>query len=143
MMGWSEMQLMMDRRLRCRTCRFQADCEQGLNCPYEHSDEVLAIFEAEKQLKQRKLMVRCGFCVRGECRHGDSCWRGSGGYVPSGPTDSDYGSVDSSDRAGSADGSDGSALDDSDAQWEQWDGSSDDAELEEVGEESGEELEEG
>ena len=110
MIGWSEMQWRMDRRLRGRTCRFQGDCVQGLNCPFEHSDEVLAIFVDEKRLKQRKLMVRCGFCVRGECKHGDRCWRGSGGCVPpqQGP-DSDYDTAESASEDGNpADGTDGS-----------------------------------
>ena len=51
-------------------------------------------------------MVRCGFCVRGECRHGDSCWRGSGGCVPpqQGP-DSDYDTAESASEDGNADGS--------------------------------------
>ena len=96
-------QVRMDQRLRDRMCRFGGCCKQGLNCPFIHSDEEVAIFEAEKQLKQRKLMVRCGFCVRGECRYGGSCRRGSGGCVPCGP-DSDYDTAESASEGDSADG---------------------------------------
>ena len=103
MMEWSEMQVRMDRRLRGRTCRFGGDCGQGLNCPFAHSDEELSIFEAERQLKQRKLMVRCGFCVRGECRYGESCWRGPGDCVPCAP-DSEYDTAESASEEDSAGG---------------------------------------
>ena len=47
----------------------------ALNCPFWHSYEEISIFHDEKKLRERELQVRCGFCVRGECRYGDRCER--------------------------------------------------------------------
>ena len=65
----------MQRHVSSRICRFGGCCTAGLNCPWWHSDEEIKIFEDERELKRRKLAVRCGFCARGECRHGAACQR--------------------------------------------------------------------
>ena len=65
----------MQRHVRSRICRFGGCCTAGLNCPWWHSDEEIRIFEDERELKKRKLVVRCGFCARGECRDGLNCQR--------------------------------------------------------------------
>ena len=65
----------MDSLVRSMTCRFGACCSSALNCPWWHSVEELKIFNDEKELQQRKLAVRCGFCARGECRFGADCKR--------------------------------------------------------------------
>ena len=80
------------------TCRFGAGCRQGLNCPYRHSQEEIQIFVDERDLRRRKLMVRCGFCVRGECKFEGCCARTIRAAAASeDQADSDYesGSADS------------------------------------------------
>ena len=47
------------------TCRFGGGCRQGLNCPYRHSQEEIQIFVDERDMRGRKLLIRCGFCARG------------------------------------------------------------------------------
>ena len=89
------------------TCRFGAGCRQGLNCPYRHSREEIQIFVDERDLRRRKLLTRCGFCARGECKFEGYCARSSrvAAAAPD-AADSDYESADSNDCAG-----DGSASD--------------------------------
>ena len=53
-----------DRRTRALTCRFGGDCWKGLECAFDHSQVEKQIFVDERELRVRKLMVRCGFCVR-------------------------------------------------------------------------------
>ena len=65
----------MDCLVRAMTCRFDVRCSSKLNCPWWHSDEEMKIFGDEKELQQRKLAVRCGFCARGECQFGAECKR--------------------------------------------------------------------
>lgn len=83
----------MDCLVRAMTCRFDVRCSSKLNCPWWHSDEEMKIFNDEKELQQRKLAVRCGFCARGECQFGAECKRGKrveevvGRRVRSVPTD--------------------------------------------------------
>ena len=77
---WSEDQRRWDAKEKgykteALTCRFGGDCRQGLNCPYRHSQEEIQIFVDERDLRRRKLMVRCGFCVRGECKFEGCCAR--------------------------------------------------------------------
>ena len=101
--GWSSDQLRWDAKMRAReaealTCRFGAGCRQGLNCPYRHSQEEIQIFADERDLRRRKLMVRCGFCVRGECKFEGCCARSLRVAAATGDqVDSDYesGSADS------------------------------------------------
>ena len=50
-------------------------CRQGLNCPYRHSQEEIEIFADERDLRRRKLVIRCGFCARGECKFEGCCAR--------------------------------------------------------------------
>ena len=101
------------------TCRFGAGCRQGLNCPYRHSQEEIQIFVDERDLRRRKLMVRCGFCVRGECKFEGCCARSLRvAAVVSDAADSDYESADSNDCA-----DDGSASD-SGSSGEKWESGS-------------------
>ena len=65
----------MDCLVRAMICRFDVRCSSKLNCPWWHSDEEMKIFVDEKELQQRKLAVRCGFCARGECQFGAECKR--------------------------------------------------------------------
>ena len=65
----------MDCLVRAMICRFDVRCSSKLNCPWWHSDEEMKIFGDEKELQQRKLAVRCGFCARGECQFGADCKR--------------------------------------------------------------------
>ena len=67
--------LRMDWSVRSMTCRHGACCSSALNCPWWHSVEEIKIFKDELDLQRRKLAVRCGFCVRGECRFGADCTR--------------------------------------------------------------------
>ena len=60
---------------RANTCMFGCSCRDALNCAYLHSPEELQLFKDEKELRVRKLAMRCGFCVRGECRFGPCCAR--------------------------------------------------------------------
>ena len=98
---------MRGREAEALTCRFGAGCRQGLNCPYRHSQEEIQIFVDERDLRRRKLLVRCGFCARGECKFEGCCARSLrvAAAVPD-AADSDYESADSNDCAG-----DGSASD--------------------------------
>ena len=78
--GWSEDQRRWDAKEReCESealaCRFGGDCRQGLTCPYWHSQEEASIFVDERELRTRKLMIRCGLCARGECRFEGCCAR--------------------------------------------------------------------
>ena len=102
------------------TCRFGGGCRQGLNCPYRHSQEEIQIFVDERDLRRRKLLVRCGFCARGECKFEGCCARSLrvAAAVPD-AADSDYESADSNDCADDCAG-DGSASDSasSGVEWE-------------------------
>ena len=60
---------------RANTCMFGCNCRHQLNCAFLHSPEELQLFKDEKELRTRKLRMRCGFCVRGECRFGACCAR--------------------------------------------------------------------
>ena len=68
-----------DRRTRALTCtcRFGGDCWKGLEFAFDHSQVEKQIFvdERDPELRVRKLMVRCGFCVRGECKFQGCCAR--------------------------------------------------------------------
>ena len=101
------------------TCRFGGGCRQGLNCPYRHSQEEIQIFEDERDLRRRKLLIRCGFCARGECKFEGCCARSLrvAAAVPD-AADSDYESADSNDCADGCAG-DGSASD-SGSSGEEW-----------------------
>ena len=83
-------------------------CRQGLNCPYRHSQEEIQIFVDERDLRRRKLLIRCNFCTREECKSEGCCARSLrvAAAVPD-ADDSDYESADSNDCA------DGCAGDDS------------------------------
>ena len=50
----------------------------------------------ERELRAKKLTMRCGFCVRGECRFGPRCARLQRFAVVLAPVDSDYESGDAS-----------------------------------------------
>ena len=122
--GWSSDQLRWDAALRgheseALTCRFGGGCRQGLNCPYRHSQEEIQIFEDERDLRRRKLLIRCGFCARGECKFEGCCARSLrvAAAVPD-AADSDYESADSNDCADGCAG-DGSASD-SGSSGEEW-----------------------
>ena len=65
----------MDWSVRSMTCRHGACCPSGLNCPWWHSVEEVKIFKDELELQRRKLAVRCGFFVWGECQFGADCRR--------------------------------------------------------------------
>ena len=87
-----------DRRTRALTCRFGGDCWKGLECAFEHSQVEKQIFVDERELRVRKLMVRCGFCARGECKFQGCCARSLRvAAVVSNAADSDYESADSND----------------------------------------------
>ena len=60
---------------RANTCMFGCSCRDALNCAYLHSPDELQLFRDEQELRVRKLAMRCGFCVRGECRFGPCCPR--------------------------------------------------------------------
>ena len=60
---------------RANACMFGCNCRYQLNCAFLHSPEELQLFKDEKELRTRKLRMRCGFCVRGECRFGACCAR--------------------------------------------------------------------
>ena len=93
---WSEDQRRWDAkergyRIEALTCRYGGDCRQGLNCPYWHSDEEIGIFVDERELRTRKLMIRCGFCARGECKFEGCCARPLRiAAAAEGPADSGY-----------------------------------------------------
>ena len=100
---WSNDQLRWDAKeqeykAEALTCRFGGGCRQGLNCPYRHSQEEIQIFVDERDLRRRKLMIRCGFCARGECKFEGCCARSLrvAVAVPD-AADSDYESADSND----------------------------------------------
>ena len=102
--GWSEDQRRWDAKEReykteALTCRFGGDCRQGLNCPYWHSDEETGIFVDERELRTRKLMIRCGFCARGECRFEGCCARALRTAAAKASADSDYESNSGADNA--------------------------------------------
>ena len=67
---WSNDQLRWDAKeheykAEALTCRFAGDCRQRSNCPHRHSQEEIQIFVDERDLRRRKLLIRCGFCMRG------------------------------------------------------------------------------
>ena len=43
--------------------------------PVPHSQEEIEIFADERDLRRRKLMIRCGFYARGECKFEGCCAR--------------------------------------------------------------------
>ena len=74
--GWSEDHRRWDKEWeRANACMFGCNCRHQLNCAFLHSPEELQLFKDEKELRMRKLRMRCGFCVRGECRFGACCAR--------------------------------------------------------------------
>ena len=110
-----------DRRTRALTCRFGGDCWKGLECAFDHDHSQVEkqIFVDERELRVRKLMVRCGFCVRGECKFQGRCARSLRvAAVVSDAADSDYESADSNDCT-----DDGSASD-SGSSGEKWESGS-------------------
>ena len=77
----------------------------------------------ERELRVRKLMVRCGFCARGECKFQGCCARSLRvAAVVSDAADSDYESADSNDCTDDCTG-DGSASD-SGSSGEKWESGS-------------------
>ena len=73
------------------TCRFGGGCRQGLNCPYRHSQGEIEVFAGERGLRRRKLVIRCGFCARGECKFEGCCARPLRiAAAAEGPADSGY-----------------------------------------------------
>ena len=79
--------------------------------PVPHSQEEIEIFADERDLRRRKLMIRCGFYARGECKFEGCCARSLRiAAAAKGSADSDYGSADSNDCADDG-ASDGSASD--------------------------------
>ena len=112
-----------DAEARALTCRFGGDCWKGLECAFDHSQVEKQIFVDERELRVRKLMVRCGFCVRGECKFQGCCARSLRvAAAVSDATDSDYESADSNDCADDCTG-DGSASE-SDSSGEKWESDS-------------------
>ena len=77
--GWSSDQVRWDAKMRewerANTCMFGCNCREQLNCGFLHSPEEVQLFKDEKKLRMRKLRMRCGFCVRGECRFEARCSR--------------------------------------------------------------------
>ena len=119
--GWSEDQRRWDaKETEALTCMFGCNCRHRLNCAFFHPPEEMQLFRDERELRVRKLRMRCGFCVRGECRFGASCARSLriAAAVPD-AADSDYESADSNDCADDCAG-DGSASDSasSGVEWE-------------------------
>ena len=55
-------------------CRFGCNYRAKLDCLWVHKPKVQQWFEDE-QLLQRKMMMECLFCARGECRYGERCMR--------------------------------------------------------------------
>ena len=56
-------------------CRFGCNCRAKLNCLWVHKPKVQQWFGDEQVLLQRKMMMECLFCARGECRYGERCMR--------------------------------------------------------------------
>ena len=125
---WSEDQRRWDvkergYKIEALTCRYGGDCRQGLNCPYWHSDEETGIFVDERELRTRKLMVRCGFCARGECKFEGCCARSLRiAAAAKASADSDYESNGGADnaRGGSAPSSDGDRGEEDSGEDEGW-----------------------
>ena len=92
--GWSSDQVRWDAKMRewerANTCMFGCNCREQMNCAFLHSPEELQLFKDEKELRTRKLRMRCGFCVRGECRFGACCARSRRCAAERNPDDSDY-----------------------------------------------------
>ena len=86
--------MVTERMERMFTCRFGCSCRDALNCLFLHSHEELQLFKDERELRARKLTMRCGFCVRGECRFGPLCARSKRSAAVLAFADSDYGSGD-------------------------------------------------
>jgi len=103
---WSNDQLRWDAKeqeykAEALTCRFGGGCRQGLNCPYRHSQEEIENFADERDLRRRKLMIRCGFCARGECKFEGCCARALRiAAATKDLADADYESNTSADSAG-------------------------------------------
>ena len=91
---WGQEGLVTERMERMFTCRFGCSCRDALNCLFLHSHEELQLFKDERELRARKLTMRCGFCVRGECRFGPLCARSKRSAAVLAFADSDYGSGD-------------------------------------------------
>ena len=119
---WSNDQLRWDAKeqeykAEALTCRFGGGCRQGLNCPYRHSQEEIQIFVDERELRRRKLMIRCGFCARGECKFEGCCARTIRAAAASkDQADSDYESG-SADSEGGDIGLAGEGVSDEDDGW--------------------------
>ena len=78
-----------------------------MSYPYRHSQEEVQIFVDERGLRRRELLIRCGFCARGECKFEGCCARSLrvAASVPD-AADSDYESADSNDCADDGNASD-------------------------------------
>ena len=72
----------------------------------------MQLFRDERELRMRKLRMRCGFCVRGERRFGASCARSRRCAAERNPDDSDYESSGASagDDSSTDSAGEGSAL---------------------------------
>ena len=100
------------------TCRFGGGCRQGLNCPYRHSHEEIENFADERDLRRRKLMIRCGFCARGECKFEGCCARSLRiAAAAKDLADSDYESNTGADSAGGGSAPAGDSDSDEDDGW--------------------------
>ena len=104
---WGQEGLVTERMERMFTCRFGCSCRDALNCLFLHSHEELQFFKDERELRARKLTMRCGFCVRGECRFGPLCARSKRSAAVLAFADSDYGSGDVSAEDDSTDSAGG------------------------------------
>ena len=56
-------------------CRFGCNCRAKLNCLWVHKPKVQQWFVDEQALLQRRMMMECLFCARGECKYGERCMR--------------------------------------------------------------------
>ena len=87
-------------------CRFGCNCRAKLNCLWVHKPKVQQWFEDEQVLLQRKMMMECLFCARGECRYGERCMRSQRAKeMRTSRLDSDYESGNDGDGGGGGGGS--------------------------------------
>ena len=104
--GWSEDQRRWDEEWeRANTCMFGCNCREQLNCVFLHSPDELQLFRDEMVMRMRKLRMRCGFCVRGECRFGPCCARSRRFAAKRMSADSGYESAGASAEGSSSTGS--------------------------------------
>ena len=111
--GWPEDQSRWDEEWeRANTCMSGCNCREQLNCAFLHSPEELQLFKDERELRMRKLRMRCGFCVREECRFGACCARSRRFAAERIPDDSEYESSGASaeDDSSADSAGEGSAL---------------------------------